>query len=282
MRPFKSTLLLLVVFASPTGACLAQTSCPQQALAGQYPILVNEKLAARTTLLCSAGYTVLASGITHGPLWSAEHLTQDSLEAAGQTKRDGYFHADGRLPSEDQAQLDDFRRSGFDRGHMTPSGDMPGQAAQQESFALSNVVPQTAALNRGIWERTEEAVRHLAEREGELFVVTGPAFHGETLGTIGPDKVFVPSSTWKAVYDPVAGGAGVYVCKNLEQPPTCTQVTVATLIRVVGIDPFPSLTSTIKATRFALPAPEASRYAHEREHSRRPRSQPSWLDRLLN
>lgn len=166
--------------------------------------------------------------------------------------------------------------------HMVPSGDMPGQTAQQESFALSNVAPQTAALNRGIWEGTEAAVRHLAEQESELFVVTGPAFHGETLETIGPDEVFVPSSTWKAVYDPVAGGAGVYVYTNLKQHPTCDQVTVATLVRAVGIDPFPSLSNTIKMARFALPEPEASRYAHEREPSRRPRPEPSWLDRLLN
>ncbi len=282
MRSFKLILMLSIAVALPTAACRAQTICPQQVLAGQYPVLVNEKLATRTTLLCNASYTVLASGITHGPLWSAEHPTRASLEEAGQTKRDGYFHADDRLPPGDQAQLDDFRRSGFDRGHMTPSGDMPGQAAQQESFMLSNVVPQTAALNRGIWEGTEAAVRHLAEQEGELFVVTGPAFHGETLETIGPNKVFVPSSTWKAVYDPVTGGAGVYVCKNIEQHPTCAQVTVATLISVVGIDPFPSLSNTIKTARFALPEPEASRYAHEREPSRRPRPEPSWLDRLLN
>lgn len=116
--PFKSIFLLLVAVASPTGACLAQTSCPQLVLAGQYPVLVNEKLAARTTMLCNASYAVLASGITHGPLWSAEHPTRASLEEAGQTKRDGYFHADDRLPSEDQAQLDDFKRSGYDRGHM--------------------------------------------------------------------------------------------------------------------------------------------------------------------
>ena len=282
MRPLKSILLVILAVAAPTAACVAQTVCPQLVLAGQYPVLVNQKLAARTTPLCNLSYAVLASGITHGPLWSAEHPTRASLEQAAQTKRDGYFHADDRLPEGDPAQLDDFKRSGFDRGHLTPSGDMPGQAAQQESFALSNVVPQTAALNRGIWEGIESAVRHLAEQEGELFVVTGPAFHGESLETIGPDKVFVPSSTWKAVYNPAAGGAGVYVCKNVQQQPTCAQVTVETLIQVVGIDPFPSLPDRVKAARFALPAPESRRYAHGRRQSRQPLPAPSWLDRLLN
>lgn len=91
MRPFKSTFQLLVMVASPATACLAQTSCPQLVLAGQYPVLVNEKLGAQTTQLCNAGYAVVASGITHGPIWSAEHPTRASLEEAEQTKRDGYF-----------------------------------------------------------------------------------------------------------------------------------------------------------------------------------------------
>ena len=119
---------------------------------------------------------------------------------------------------------------------------MPDKQAQEQTFSLANMVPQTAQLNRGIWEGVESAVRHLAEGEGEgegeLYVVTGPAFHGEQLASIGPDGVLVPTSTWKAVYDPRAGDAGVYVCKNTDRP-TCDTVPVATLVRVVGIDPFP-------------------------------------------
>ena len=121
---------------------------------------------------------------------------------------------------------------------MTPSGDMPDEHAHGQTFSLANMVPQTAELNRGVWEGVESAVRHLAEREGELYVVTGPGFHGDRLSSIGPDGVLVPTSTWKAVYDPRAGGAGVYVCKNTDQP-TCDTVPVAALVRVVDIDPLP-------------------------------------------
>jgi hypothetical protein len=91
---------------------------------------------------------------------------------------------------------------------MAPSGDMPTEDAQQQSFSLANMVPQTAELNRGIWAGVEMAVRTLAEREGELFLVTGPAFHGEQIRSIGSDGVLVPTSTWKAVYDPKANGTG--------------------------------------------------------------------------
>ena len=141
------------------------------------------------------------------------------------------------------------------------------------------MVPKTAELNRGIWEGLEDAARHLAEHEGELYLVTGPAFHGEDVRAIGPDGVLVPTSTWKAVYDPVAGGTGVYVCKNTDHP-TCAIVSVATLTEVVGIDPFPALASSLKQTAVRLPSPEPSRYGHE-EHHRRPRDR-SLIERLLS
>ena len=92
---------------------------------------------------------------------------------------------------------------------MTPSGDMPDWQAQQQSFSLANMVPQTPELNRGIWAGIETAVRDLATRQGELYVVTGPAFQSEQLQSIGPSGVLVPSATWKAVYSPQAGGTGL-------------------------------------------------------------------------
>jgi DNA/RNA endonuclease G (NUC1) len=51
--------------------------------------------------------------------------------------------------------------------------------------------------------------------------VTGTAFQGTAIQSIGPDGVLVPTATWKAVYDPQADGAGVYVCGNTAEP-TCT------------------------------------------------------------
>ena len=132
------------------------------------------------------------------------------------------------------------------------------------------MVPQTAALNRGIWEGVESAVRHLAQREGELYVVTGPAFVGGQVQSIGPDGVLVPTSTWKAVYDPRTGGAGAYICTNTATP-TCQVVSVAALAQGVGIDPFPALPARTRAVAAALPDPEPSPYAagmHRRRHRR--------------
>ena len=53
-----------------------------------------------------------------------------------------------------------------------------------------------------------------------------------------------------AVYDPRAGGAGVYVCKNTDRL-TCHTMPVATLVRVVGIDPFPGPPDQLKREAMA-------------------------------
>jgi endonuclease G len=216
---------------------------------------------------------LLASGLTRGPLWSAEHLTAEGLAHARGTARKGTFHADERLPADDRAALSDYTRSGYDRGHMTPSGDMPDAEAQQQSFSLANVVPQTAALNRNVWEGIESAVRHLAERDGELYVVTGPAFQGGQLKSL-KGRVLVPTATWKAVYDPAAQGAAAYSCTNVSRP-KCITLSVAALARETGIDPLPAIAARIKQTAMTLPPPEPSHYArsgrvhgqyHPRQH----------------
>ena len=251
------------LLAAPALAFAQTPACPQLLAGGQPPALLNPKLRQRTTLLCNDAYAVLASGVTRGALWSAEHPTAARLDAARDTPREGQFHAEDRLPPDDQARLEDYRRSGFDRGHMAPSGDMPDAESQQQTFSLANMVPQAPELNRGVWAGIEMAVRHLAQRRGELFVVTGPAFQGQALKTIGPGGVLVPSATWKALYDPRANGAGAYVCSNTATP-QCAMMSVATLSGRVGIDPFPALPDGVKATAMTLPRPEASPYARGR------------------
>ncbi len=269
-------IALLCVGTAPAWA----EDCPQFFPGGQPPVLTNPKLSQRTTLLCNDAYAVLASGITHGAIWSAEHPTAASLEQARHTRRQGEFHADDRLAPEDQAQLADYRRSGFDRGHMTPSGDMPDEQAQGQTFSLANMVPQTAELNRGIWARVENTARRLAERDSELYLITGPAFHGTDLRSIGPDGVLVPSSTWKAVYDPRRGGTGVYVCKNNEAP-TCEVVSVRVLIHAVGLDPFPALPAAMKEQAINLPLPRDNPHASGRSGHRQ-REPRSLLEQLFS
>ena len=120
-----AALLLL-----PVTAPAAPTDCPEHFLSGQAPDLTNPKLAARTRPLCYSGYAVLHSGVTRTPLWSAEHLTRDRVEAERDMVRTNTFHTDENLPPSERAELSDYARSGFGRGTWRPPAICPTRGAR--------------------------------------------------------------------------------------------------------------------------------------------------------
>lgn len=203
--------------------------------------------------LCYDDFTVGHSPLTHTPLWSAEHLTANEIDAAAALDRRDAFHAEASLPHSERAELIDYRRSGYDRGHMAPSGDMPTAHAQAQSFTLANMVPQAASLNRGLWEEIEVAVREMAETEGELFIVTGPIFDADGASLNG--RVRVPRALFKAVYDPRRRQAAAYVADNAAGA-RYRVISIAQLAAMIGFDVFPSLPVSIKARAADLPAPD--------------------------
>jgi endonuclease G, mitochondrial len=251
MRSVLAAAALLACLLPAAVPALAATSCPEDFAGGAEPALLNPRLADRARLICLQGYAVLHSGLTRGPLWSAEHLTAERVEQAREIRRVNRFHPEDSLPLDERSELSDYARSGWDRGHMTPSGDAPDAASQADTFSLANIVPQAHRLNTGAWTRIETAVRTLAEQDGELYVVTGPVFQGSNLQALR-GRVLVPTGTYKAVYDPRRGTAGAYVCTNVDQP-RCQTISIAQLRALTGLDVFPSLPEQVKAAPPALP-----------------------------
>jgi len=242
-----SLLLCATVWAGPT-------ACPEHFPAGQAPDIINQKIAAKTKELCNSGYAELHSGVTRTPLYSAEHLTGERLAQGRGLKRVNSFHADDRLPASERAELADYARSGYDRGHIAPSGDMFDPQSQHDSFSLANMIPQEPSINRGVWERIESGVRRMVKSKGELFVVSGPLFQGGELKRIG-GRVLVPSATFKAIYDPNRQEAGAYVVGNV--PGALPQVmSVAELNRMAGLDIFPAVSAQVKDRTMRLPIPK--------------------------
>ena len=137
------------------GALLASAaaqaaSCPVHYLDGRPPEIQNQKLAMSTRELCYGVFGVVHSGVTRTPLWSAEYVRADNLKRAQGIDRDDKFHAEPRLPRGQRAELADYARSGFDRGHLAPNADMPDRRTQRESSSLANMIPQDRDHNRKI------------------------------------------------------------------------------------------------------------------------------------
>lgn len=242
MRSFVACFLFFVL-----SACAASSpSCTGFSPGGQPPVLTNAKLANKTRLLCYSDFAVLHSGVTHGPLWSAEHLTRAHIRAARDGVRTDKFFAERSLPPGEGATLEDFRHSGYDRGHMSPAGDRWDERAMAESFSLANMVPQNPVNNRRVWSRIEEAVRRLASSSGEAYVVTGPLFGTREVKTIGPDGVFVPTQLYKVVYLPSRALAFAVVVDNIATEQYDME-TVHQLERASGIR-FPGIPESLKDT----------------------------------
>jgi endonuclease G len=235
-------------------AFASNSACPNHFAGGQAPDLVNPKLAQQTRELCSSSFAVLHSGVARTPLWSAEHLTPEHLEAARRMKRENTFHADDRLPDSERSNLKDFVRSGYDRGHMSPSGDMPNATAQYESFALSNMIPQDPDNNRNLWEGVESAVRAHVNEAGELYVVTGPVYGtGGSLKRMN-GRVLIPNQIFKAVYDKKRQQAGVYLVNNAPGM-NYKIISLQDLERISGIRAFPAAPQSVQTHASELPVP---------------------------
>ena len=225
-------------------------NCPSHYVDGRLPEIRNAKMNAVTTELCYGVFGVMHSAITRTPLWSAEHLTAENIEAAKNLSRENTFHTEPRLPPFARAELSDYARSGYDRGHMAPNGDMPDRRTQRESFTLANMVPQDADNNRHVWAGIEGAVRKLAQKEGNLYVITGPAFIGGNLKKVG--NVLVPTHLYKLVYSPRQRAGAAFFIENRADA-DYAMLSIAQLEGRVGIDLLPTLSADEKNAMLRLP-----------------------------
>jgi endonuclease G len=242
--------------AEPSG------NCAENYLGGRAPRLMLTQLTTKTRELCSPGYAVLHSGLTRTPLWSAEHLHPDRVRASVRLSRENTFRPDGRLPAAERAELEDYARSGWDRGHMSPNKDMADRESQQASFLLSNMIPQAPMHNQRLWESIEHATRGVVLRGESAYVVTGPAFLGETKRT---GRVAIPSHVWKAVYLPGSGRAGAWWTAN--RAPTGERdwelISIDELAARTGIDPFPALSGPARQRTDAVAQPRSRGRRHD-------------------
>ena len=182
------------------------------------------------------GYALENSLADKIPLWVCEHLGEEDLGGPLKRPQPEPFGPDPKLPVGSRAELKDYRHSGYDRGHQAPSGDeTKNQSLQNDTYFLSNMVPQVGQFNQHAWEHVEEMVRGWAANRGGAFVITGPLFYDPkeddphtatghfTIKAIGKDHVAVPTHLYKIVV--VRGKSGqwrsiAFVMKNQKYPKT--------------------------------------------------------------
>ena len=235
--------LLLVLMTGLASANPIDDKCPDKVFAGA-PQIQKE---GANQYLCRVGYAVNYSYLDKVPFFVTEHLTADKLNS-GVTKRSNNFHPDPELPKQYQATNKDYAGAGYDKGHMSPAGDNQfDPKAMDESFLLSNMMPQAPFNNRGIWKDLEEQVRTWGIKYGELFVISATIYDGEAK-TIG-DGVRVPSHIYKIVIDPKRGRVVSFLFPNLDLKGdkfTSFETSLSELSKLTNINFFPKNTKQLQ------------------------------------
>jgi endonuclease G, mitochondrial len=234
----KHCLLAVVILLGISGSGFCEFFSIEEALPGH---------ASDTDIVSHLGYTLHYVEQYEQADWVVYILTAAHLK--GNFPRNGNFRSDPAVKTF-SASLDDYRGSGYDRGHMAPAADMKwSKKAMSESFYLSNMSPQKHEFNAGIWEILENQVRDWVKENGEVAVVTGPVLKAN-LERMGKSRVAIPKYFYKVVLDYTKPEykAIAFVLPNeaASSPLYNYVVTVDSVEHLTGIDFFPVLPDSLE------------------------------------
>ena len=201
-------------------------------------------------ILVRRGYTVSYNLEHNLPNWVAWELTPEKL--VERESRTDKFLPDPDLPADKAVTTDDYKRSGWDRGHMCPAADNRWHwRAMQESFFMTNICPQLHNLNLGDWKELEDACRDWAQKEGKIYIVCGPILYRQKHQTIGHEhRITVPEAFFKVVLCPSSTPPRAigFIYKNTagNHPLDSYVNSVDQVERITGIDFFPALPDEVE------------------------------------
>jgi endonuclease G len=238
----KTAIVVLALFTMLPLAITA-TAAPNdfnqclQHFANSKPPVIQRQQNMKPRALCFESFAVLHSGKSRTPIYVAERLSRAIIEK--DIERADRFYEEARLPRAERATLDDYKDSGFDRGHMAPAADMGTDKAMAQSFSLANIVPQAPINNRKAWAKIEKDTRKYVMRAvGDVYVITGPVYEANA-ATIGNNKVWVPQHLFKLIYDPSGHRAWVHWLDNKDEARVGKPISYQELVQRTGVDFLP-------------------------------------------
>lgn len=165
------------------------------------------------------------------PVWVAERLKSlktNSTQSNQIAKRAfSRFNADPMVPAQFSSSNKDYWNSGWSRGHMAAAGNYKHcQKSMNDTFFLTNIVPQDLHNNANYWNRLEMYCRRLSKKFDEVLVISGPLYLPQvdeegrktiTYTVIGENQVAVPTHLFKVIIAENSGQQpqlGVFVVPN--------------------------------------------------------------------
>ncbi|WP_414530950.1 DNA/RNA non-specific endonuclease [Nodularia chucula] len=208
------TTALITLLAWGCSPVPSQPPAPTKPVISPHLLLGNPSGASATVatpdnyLMVKNQYALSYNRSTGTPNWASWQLNKSWL---GDAKRQNNFRPDDTLPTGwERVTANDYTGSGYDRGHVVPSGDRTRTVEDNSAtFLMTNMIPQTPNNNRNAWESLESYSRELVRNGKELYITAG------TFGSQGQPlkgKVTIPKFTWKIVVvldNPGAGLKGI-------------------------------------------------------------------------
>jgi len=150
---------------------------------------------AGVTPICRQAYLVGYDAAAKLPKYvTYELLPQNALGCVARTNA---FATDQSVPN--GATPADYVGTNYDKGHMSPDGDLSWDVQVEfESFLMTNMSPQAGSLNRGIWKLLETSVRGWAVQRNQSYTVYVGGVYNAQDKVIGKGVV-VPHGFYKIV-----------------------------------------------------------------------------------
>lgn len=181
--------------------------------------------------------------------WVAYELKKSELNYQNNNFERPFFIEDSKVKS-GSADWRNYRRSGYDKGHLCPAGDRKfSKNAFEETFLTSNISPQKHDFNEGVWNRLEQKVRYWASKYDGIYVVTGGVFT-DNMKTIGDENVAVPEFFYKVLLDKSRGEykaiAFLVPHEDSDKPLYDFVISIDELEEKTGLNFFPKLDDSIE------------------------------------
>ena len=191
---------LLAILFSITCSTWAKQGVDYQVALGNPTVATTDPSKTDNYLIARSQFTMSYNGIHHQPNWvSWSYSTGDS----GSSGRTEAWSQETALPAGyyrvGTATFGSSFGESWDRGHMCPSADRTATVADNEmTFRMSNMTPQAAQNNQGLWAKFETYTRELASDGDEILIICGPAqFTGNRIS----NQMSVPGSVWKIIVE---------------------------------------------------------------------------------
>jgi endonuclease G len=109
-------------------------------------------------------------------LWVSYIVSKHSIGV--DLDRGEIFYPDPDIPSPHRVSPDDFKNTGYDKGHLAPSSSIDfSRRSNDQTFAMSNIALQDPKLNRQAWGSLEGLIRDWTVTKGKLLITVGPLYN---------------------------------------------------------------------------------------------------------